>query len=166
MDHALNTSINRTDRFIALDIAVSGNVPLPMSKLYNNMERNNYYFESVTRYIQETTCTSKKTTTIDLAKLQIEAFSNYTTEEVTKVACEDGHVKCAKCLENHPYRSFDGTCNNMERPLDGSVRDCVLNLLPPDYKDGISKFRTSQDGSALPNARVLSTHLLGKDECR
>lgn len=36
--------------------------------------------------------------------------------------------------------------------------------LPPDYKDGISQFRTSADGSPLPNARILSTRLFGRDD--
>ncbi|XP_037034218.1 peroxidase-like [Bradysia coprophila] len=164
MDHALNASISRTDRYIALDIVASGNTPKP--KQFKQMDRNNYYFESVTRYVQQTACTSKKTTTIDLSTLQIEKFRKYMKEDVTKVACEAGHIKYPKCSGSNKYRSFDGTCNNLERPLDGRALDCMLRLLPPDYKDGISKFRTSVDGSPLPNARVLSTHLLGDDNRR
>lgn len=164
MDNALNISISRTDRYIVLDIASSEDVTGP--KKFMLMDRNSYYFESVTRYIQWAGCASKKTTTFDLSRLQIEKFESYMKKDVTKVACEAGHVRYPKCSGRYPYRSFDGTCNNLKRPLDGRARDCMLRLLPPDYKDGIRQFRTSVDGSPLPNARFLSTQLLGGDDKR
>lgn len=165
MDHALHLSISRTDRYIALDVAAPGDI-LSTSKQYNDMDRNNYFFESVTRNVQQTTCTSKKTTTIDLPTVNVENFKSYMKKNVTKVACEAGHVKHPKCSSGYSYRTFDGTCNNLKRPLEGRPLHCMLRLLPPDYKDGISEFRTSADGSALPNARILSTHLLGDVDAR
>lgn len=164
IDHALNSSIGQTDRYISLDTATVGDTPTTIP--FANMDRNNFYFEAVTRYIQETTCASKKTTTSYLSTVQVEKFVNYMKEGVTKVACDAGHVKYPKCSANYPYRSIDGSCNNLERPLDGAARDCMLRLLPPDYTDGISKFRVSADGSPLPNARVMSIELFGGDDRR
>ncbi|XP_037049721.1 peroxidase-like isoform X2 [Bradysia coprophila] len=165
MDHALNSSIDLTDHYISLDTATVGDTSA--AKLFTDMDRNNFYFESVTRYIQETTCASKKTVTRYFPTVQVEMFESYMNDEaVTKVACDAGHVRYPKCLVNYPYRSLDGSCNNLERPLDGIARDCMLRLLRPDYKDGISQFKTSADGSPLPNARVLSTHLFGGDDRR
>lgn len=164
IDHAFNSSIDQTDWYIALDIASSMGVSTP--RLFNDMDRNNFYFESATRYVQQTTCSSKKTTILHLPTLEVERFKSYMNEDLTKVACDAGHVKFPVCLSDNVYRSLDGTCNNLERPRDGQARDCMLRLLPPDYKDGVSEFRTSIDGSPLPNARVLSMDLLGGDDRR
>lgn len=164
IDHALNYSIGQTNRYILLDVQTVAGVSTP--KVHTDMDRNNYYYESATKYVQETTCSSKRTTTMHLSTLKVEKLKNYTAEDITQVSCAGGHIKRPSCSSRNSYRSVDGTCNNLERPLDGRAGDCMLRLLPPDYKDGISQFRTSTDGSALPNARVLSTQLFGQDHRR
>lgn len=164
IDHALNSSIDRTNRYISLDIhTVAGE---KTHKPHDDMDRNNYFFESATKYVQETTCSSKNTTTMHLSTLQVEKFESYAKKDVTKIACDGGHVKYPSCSSEDSYRPVDGACNNLKRPLDGRVGDCMLRLLPPDFKDGISQFRTSKDGSPLPNARVLSINLFGQEDNR
>lgn len=37
------------------------------------------------------------------------------------------------------YRTFDGTCNNIERPSMGAADQCNKRLLPASYRDGISE---------------------------
>lgn len=158
IENALNASADLTDRYVLHDTAVVGNAT---PKFFNDQDRNNYYLEAATKYIQQSACTSKRTTSMYLSTLQLEKFKSFTP----KVACEGGHIKYPKCNPSDPYRSLDGSCNNLKRPLDGQARDCMLRLLPADYKDGVSEFRTSRDGP-LPNARVISTNLLGEDDRR
>ncbi len=162
IDHAFNSSMDQTDQYISTTATVAATT----QKLFKDMDLNSYYFESATKYVQQTTCSSKNTTILYLPTLQVERFKSYMVESTTKVVCEAGHVKYPVCGRSNLYRSFDGTCNNLERPLDGQVRDCMLRLLPADYEDGVSKFRTSIDGSPLPNPRIISMELLGDDDHR
>lgn len=161
--HGLNKAIDRTERYVFIDIQAASGIRVP--KFLSDMDRNNYYFESATKYVQENTCSSKITTTGYLSTLELKQFEKYMTENVTQVTCENGHIKYPSC-SNESYRKLDGTCNSLSRPLDGSVGDCMRRLLPPDYKDGISQLRSSIDGSSLPNARLISTNLLGGHEDR
>ena len=63
-----------------------------------------------------------------------------------------------KCNPKDPFRSVDGSCNNLRRPLLGSAFSAFSRLqgAQPDYADGISKPRAAKDGSVLPNARLVS----------
>lgn len=55
------------------------------------------------------------------------------------------------------YRTFDGSCNNLQRPLWGKANTAFERLLPPEYGDGIHEPRTkSVTGAQLPSARVVS----------
>lgn len=164
VDHALRQAVNRTKQYISIDDQASEAVPAP--KIFTDMDRNNYYFELATKYVQETTCSSKSTTITFLQTIKLEKFKNFLTENVTHVRCENDHNNYPNCSNKSSYRKIDGICNNLRRPLDGRPGHCMLRLLPPDYKDGISELRTSIDGSALPNARVLSTKLFGGDSER
>lgn len=162
-EHAFNSSIDQTDRYTLLDIATVGS---GAPKQFTDQDRNNFYLESVTKYIQETTCASKRTTTMYFSTLNVDKFNTYMNDDVSTDRCDGGHVQYPLCNGSDKYRSFDGTCNNLEEPLNGRARDCMLRLLPPDYKDGVSEFRTSADGSPLPNARIISVNLLGDDDKR
>lgn len=164
IDHALITSIDRAMRYKSLDMEEAPSVP--ERKFLRDSDYINYYFESATEYIQTTTCSSKNTTTVYLPTLQLEQFKNSMIENFTDITCDQGHVKYPNCSNKSAYSNVDGTCNNLERPLDGYAGDCMRRLLPPDYKDGISELRTSKDGSPLPNARIVSTKLLGYDDSR
>lgn len=132
------------------------------------MDRNNYYFEYATKYVQETMCLSKNTTVLYLGQLQLDEFQSYLTENLTKIPyCKrDGQMFYPNCSDQYSFSNVDGTCNNLKKPLDGSTGDCMLRLLPPDYKDGFSEMRSAMDGSPLVSARIVSTNLLGNDEDR
>lgn len=80
---------------------------------------------------------------------------------VNQVAAEEAHcpvVPQVPCNPRTPYRSYDGTCNNLENPLFGSAMSCVVRLLKPQYEDGMGHFPrlTGVNGNLLPNARVIS----------
>lgn len=162
--HALNEASDRTKQYESFDNQVIAASRVTVPEFLKDMDRNNYYFEAATKYVQKTTCVSKRSATLYLSTLQIDDTQLSPNE--TKVACEHGNIKQPSCSNKSPYRQLDGTCNNLEMPLDGRAGDCFRRLLPPDYKDGISHLRTSLDGSPLPNARLVSTNLLGQDDIR
>ena len=72
-------------------------------------------------------------------------------------------VQCdLRCLK---YRTFDGTCNNLETPLKGAANTPLKRLVASDYQNGFSTPRgwnKSQlyNGYMLPNARDVSTHII------
>lgn len=159
IDHALINGVHQTEQYTLLDIQAAAGISAPRS--LTDVDRINFFFESATRYIQETTCSSKSTTTVYLSTLQLDNLSKYLNKNVTQVACDGGHITNPNCLSKSSYRQVDGTCNNLERPLDGSVGDCMLRLLPADYKDGINQLRTSINGTPLRNPKILSSNLFG-----
>lgn len=55
-----------------------------------------------------------------------------------------------------PFRSADGSCNNLRNPRWGKSFECIIRLLDPDYSDGISRPRVAKSGAELPNSRMLS----------
>lgn len=75
---------------------------------------------------------------------------------------EDNDVNCN---ENARFRTIDGTCNNLERPLWGSVGDKFLRLEPADYGDCVSAVRRAKSGDEMPNARQISINILGSNDC-
>ncbi len=55
------------------------------------------------------------------------------------------------------YRTYDGTCNNLENPVVGSVNTPYIRILPPAYQDGFDSPRTlNVAGTPLPNPRSVS----------
>jgi peroxidase len=72
-------------------------------------------------------------------------------------------VKCSqRCLK---YRTFDGTCNNLENSRLGSANTALRRLLPAEYQNGFSTPRgwnKSQlyNGFMLPNARDVTTKII------
>ena len=61
-----------------------------------------------------------------------------------------------RCDRLDPFRTEDGTCNNLRQPLYGRVFTPVQRVLPNDYADGFNEPRVSSTGSALPSARRIS----------
>ena len=72
-------------------------------------------------------------------------------------------VKCPfpakiRCKPTSAYRSFEGTCNNLENPLLGSIETPHKRFLSPAYDDGFGMPRVkSVSGGNLPNPRLVST---------
>ncbi|XP_047998501.1 peroxidase-like isoform X2 [Leguminivora glycinivorella] len=61
--------------------------------------------------------------------------------------------------EKSRYRSIDGSCNNLERPVWGMPQTPYGRLLPFNYADGISAWPVSTTGQPLPNPRTISLTL-------
>ncbi|EFX81607.1 hypothetical protein DAPPUDRAFT_317231 [Daphnia pulex] len=64
--------------------------------------------------------------------------------------------KPQKC-EVKRFRSYDGTCNNLDNPNWGAISAPFRRLIPPDYADDISLPRISVTGEQLPTARYISS---------
>ncbi|XP_039446260.1 chorion peroxidase-like [Culex pipiens pallens] len=72
-------------------------------------------------------------------------------------------LKPVRCDHRCPYRSFDGTCNNLhpDRTSWGAAGHPFEKLLPPAYEDGVWAARThSVTGRPLTSARTISASLL------
>ncbi|KAI9560223.1 hypothetical protein GHT06_014237 [Daphnia sinensis] len=68
------------------------------------------------------------------------------------------------CDPTYPYRSFDGTCNNLENPRYGQANTIFQRLMgPANYADGVSSVRLAQSGAPLPSTRLVSTTVLTND---
>ncbi|XP_065216936.1 peroxidase-like isoform X1 [Planococcus citri] len=77
---------------------------------------------------------------------------NGSDDSLSKVDC--------KCNSSAKYRTFDGSCNNLENPKWGIANSPVVRLFPASYADGKSKIRLSKNGSPLPNVRHVRSTLL------
>jgi len=71
-----------------------------------------------------------------------------------------------KCDPQFPYRSFDGSCNNLNNFWWGRAESPFKRFLDPDYSDQfkLNEPRASRDGSDLPNPRELACNLHSDSE--
>lgn len=95
--------------------------------------------------------------------------------EPNSAASAGRYSNCVKALDAYDctdynvmiYRTFDGTCNNLARPLDGSANQPLKQLLPPTYEDGVSLplgYKQATAGKPFsppwPSARLISSKLI------
>ena len=73
--------------------------------------------------------------------------------------CEEHNreVDCSDCF-HRKYRSFDGTCNNLDHPLWGASEVPFKRLQQPAYEDGLGL--PVGWGGGKPSARLISQKLL------
>ena len=71
-----------------------------------------------------------------------------------------------QCNPNAPFRTINGTCNNLRNPSFGAASTPFNRLLPADYGDGISTLRQAVNGQELPNARDVSRFAHGSNADR
>lgn len=71
-----------------------------------------------------------------------------------------------QCDWNTTFRTIDGTCNNLENPIFGSVGSKFTRVAEADYGDCISEPRRSVTGKVLPNARDVSRFVHGSNADR
>jgi hypothetical protein len=66
------------------------------------------------------------------------------------------------CDFNATYRTFDGSCNNIQRPWVGMANTPFKRYMKPNYADGVGAIKgSSVEGKSLPNARLLSAYFGG-----
>lgn len=68
-----------------------------------------------------------------------------------------GDPICPRNAFYERYRTFDGSCNNLNHTGWGKSNTPYTRILPPDYEDGISELRkTGVTSRQLPNPRTVS----------
>ena len=77
--------------------------------------------------------------------------------------CEEHNrvVNCSDCFHRR-YRSYDGTCNNLDHPLWGASEIPFKRLQQPAYEDGLGL--PVGWGGGKPSARQISQKLLSTQE--
>ena len=70
------------------------------------------------------------------------------------------------CDPRTPFRTIDGTCNNLQNPTFGAVNTQFNRLIAADYGDSISTPRLATCGKELPNARDVSRFVHGSNKDR
>ncbi|ODM94302.1 Peroxidasin [Orchesella cincta] len=61
------------------------------------------------------------------------------------------------CNPVTPFRSIDGSCNNIQHPYWGASFTTFDRMLPADYADGFNEPRGGLSSVTLPNPRLIST---------
>lgn len=68
-----------------------------------------------------------------------------------------GDPVCPRFAAKEPYRTYDGSCNNLKHTGWGKSNMPYTRILPPDYEDGVSEIRkTGVTSVVLPNPRTIS----------
>lgn len=80
-----------------------------------------------------------------------------------ELGCAVPPVSCFNDSSNYHFRTYDGSCNNLENPGYGMAKSRYSRILRPNYGDGFYAPSKSSAGNALPNPRVLSLSLYGED---
>ncbi|XP_068678168.1 peroxidasin-like isoform X1 [Montipora foliosa] len=67
---------------------------------------------------------------------------------------------CSDMCFHRKYRTFDGTCNNLQHPMWGASLTPFERLLSPMYDNGFNSPVGSQQTEGRPSARLVSTQLI------
>ncbi|CAL8121180.1 unnamed protein product [Orchesella dallaii] len=60
------------------------------------------------------------------------------------------------CDSTSKYRTFNGTCNNLNNYYWGSINMPNARLIPPAYANGIDEPRGGQNQTRLPSSRTIT----------
>ncbi|XP_049540018.1 peroxidase-like [Anopheles darlingi] len=71
---------------------------------------------------------------------------------------------CAPSDQSSRFRTIDGTCNNLNEPLQGAAMRPYRRLVDAKYADGLWQPALAGSGSPMPNARQLSMAMFGETE--
>jgi peroxidase len=68
------------------------------------------------------------------------------------------------CPAKAKYRSYDGSCNNLQNPGWGMPFSRYVRMVRPNYSDGKSAIPLAKNKKPLPNARLLSNKMFPDKE--
>ncbi|CAL4081112.1 unnamed protein product, partial [Meganyctiphanes norvegica] len=95
----------------------------------------------------------------------LDSFMKSHCSQLSHSKCRSNSFQPLYCDENNPYRSIDGTCNNINNPRLGSANQPFGRYREADYGDGVGSPRTGKRYTRLPNAREVS-NIMAKAEPR
>ncbi|XP_049543969.1 peroxidase-like [Anopheles darlingi] len=72
-------------------------------------------------------------------------------------------AQATNCNTTSPYRTLDGSCNNLQNPSWGAANTVYERLIAADYGDGVKSPRKATNGADLPSARTISMKLFGDE---
>uniref|UniRef100_A0A2M4DQF3 Putative oxidase/peroxidase n=1 Tax=Anopheles darlingi TaxID=43151 RepID=A0A2M4DQF3_ANODA len=72
-------------------------------------------------------------------------------------------AQATNCNTSSPYRTLDGSCNNLQNPSWGAANTVYERLIAADYGDGVKSPRKATNGADLPSARTISMKLFGDE---
>jgi len=70
------------------------------------------------------------------------------------------------CILDAKYRTYNGSCNNIQNPNWGAALTPFYRLMNADFADGNNTFRVQLDGKPLPSARLINIKLFYLREIR
>ncbi|XP_032795230.2 peroxidase [Daphnia magna] len=76
-----------------------------------------------------------------------------------KIHCPAGPV-CSDATRHSPFRTLDGSCNNIQHSTWGKSRTQFQRILLPLYADGVREPRRAKSNNELPSARLVSTSII------
>lgn len=102
---------------------------------------------------------SKVSETIQVAAGNTQTCCSYENYKIPDSYCQKPSV--GPCNPNYPYRSLDGSCNNLAYPWWGAANTPYKRLLRPAYDDGFNEMRQKSvlPNYFLPNARLVAITL-------
>ncbi|CAH1724815.1 unnamed protein product [Aphis gossypii] len=91
-------------------------------------------------------------------------FKAHPTSRLSSLATtnEDYFKQCAPvvtCNPNDKYRTYNGSCNNLQNPSWGAALTPFYRLMNAEFDDGNNTFRVQLDGKPLPSARLVGLKL-------
>ncbi|KAK3887752.1 hypothetical protein Pcinc_008156 [Petrolisthes cinctipes] len=120
--------------------------------LATNMSRLGYTMDRASSSMSRRMNITRETSSFDSRWIGDLSSSPYCDQERLR-------PRPSPCNPTHPYRSVDGTCNNIDNPNWGASFTPFRRAMPPEYGDGLSSLRRAKDGEDLPSARQVSNRV-------
>jgi len=98
--------------------------------------------------------TQEKLLNSNLTEAQL--LSVYASYRVPDLYCPEKNYNYFRCDDSYPYRSMDGSCNNLRIPWWGKKETPFKRLLPAKYDDGFNSPKTEGVKKKLPNPREIA----------
>lgn len=177
IDKALNSTI---DRLFSGNVSISNSTPGQLLRVFRYPPENQRAMARAAEIYQRTlelvaqkvsNSSHHKSSNFTyqdlLSPLNLQLLANLSGCEAHRGARE---VNCTQDMCFHAkYRTVDGTCNNFQKPLQGSSLTTFKRILPPYYENGLSTpmgWQPDQlhNGFKLPSARKVSSEIISTSD--
>ncbi|XP_015374036.1 PREDICTED: peroxidase-like [Diuraphis noxia] len=126
----------------------------------NNLKKNNFFRDEGTHNV---TIIRDEPAVLDLNPAKIPSLMAPSKSigllQPIDIDLADRCFSKPKCDPNAPFRTIDGSCNNLNFPVWGQTNIANTRIIDANYSDGKSQQRKAISGRELPNSRHLRTTL-------